>query len=60
MPFYFPEFLFPIWTLINILMGSCFDVAVDKVESLIFVKLVLMLAISYLVTVAQHPDVVLL
>lgn len=46
----------PIWPLINILMGRCFDVAVDKVELLIFVKLVLMLTVFYLVTVAQHPD----
>lgn len=37
-------------------MGRCFDVAVDKVELLIFVKLVLMLTVFYLVTVAQHPD----
>lgn len=53
---YIPLTKLPIWPLINILTGRCFDVAVDEVESLIFVKLVLMLAVFYLVTVAQHPD----
>lgn len=46
----------PIGPLINILVGRCFDVAVDRVESLIIVKLVLMLIVFYLVTVAEHPD----